>query len=267
MSLQGINNTPDAQNITEKIMKRRNPMKKFNFIRKLASGKGFYLTIALSMCIFVFAGAMIYRSSTDMLREVLTNPAEVTRQARQNKTDEADPRLEDNYTTAPTSAEYETSLRFNNTDAVKTTAAPSTEPPVINDSYILPAGREIIRDYSPDALAFDETMGDWRTHNGIDFSLDEGEAVKAVGNGRVTRVVADRSYGYTVEIDHGDFVARYCGLSQENAVKLDDTVNKGDTVGQIGEIPCEAAQKSHLHFETLVGGSYEDPMKALGITQ
>lgn len=242
-------------------------MKRFDFIRKLASGKGFYLTIALSMCVFVFAASMIYRSSTDMLREVLTNPTEITQQARQNKTDEADPRTEDGYTTVRKTQEYETSLRFNSTDAQKATTAPSTEPTVVNESYILPAGKEILRDYSTDTLTFDETMGDWRTHNGIDFALAEGEAVKAAGNGRVTKVIADRSYGYTVEIDHGDFIARYCGLSQENAVKLDDTVNKGDTVGQIGEIPCESAQESHLHFETLVGGSYEDPMKALGITQ
>ncbi len=242
-------------------------MKKFNIIRKLASGKGFYLTIVLSLGVVVFAASMIYRSSTDMLREVLTSPTEVSQQARQNKTDEADPRLEESYTTTRRVTEYETSLRFNNTDAPRETTLPSTAPTVTNDSYILPAGKDIIRDFSPDALSFDETMGDWRTHKGIDFALAEGETVKAVGNGRVTKVMADRSYGYTVEIDHGDFTARYCGLSQENAVKLDDTVSKGDSVGTVGEIPCESAQKSHLHFETVVNGKHEDPMKALGITQ
>lgn len=242
-------------------------MKKFDFIRKLASGKGFYLTIAVSLSVIVFAVSMIYRSSTDMLREVLTSPAEVSQQARQNKTDEADPRLTESRTTTRRITEYETSLRFNNTDAVKETTDPPTEAAVINESYILPVGKEIMRDFSPDALGFDETMGDWRTHNGIDFTVAEHEKVRAVGNGRVVKVIADRSYGYTVEIDHGAFIARYCGLSQENALKLDDIVSKGDTVGYIGEIPCESAQKPHLHFETLVGGSYEDPMKALGITQ
>lgn len=239
-------------------------MKKFNIIRKLASGKGFYLTIALSMCVFVFAAALIYRSSTDMLREVLTNPAEITQQARQNKTDEADPRSDESYTTSRKVTEYETSIRFNNTDAPKKTTEPPTEATVVNESYILPVGSEIIKDFFPDTLTFDETMGDWRTHNGTDFAVTEGEAVKAVGSGKVIKVIADRSYGYTVEIDHGSFIARYCGLSQENAVKLDDRVNKGDTVGTVGEIPCESAQEPHLHFEITVDGARVDPLGALG---
>lgn len=238
-------------------------MKINKILRKLASGKGFYITVALSLCAVIFATTLIYRSSTNMLREVLTSPTGISQQARQNKTDEADPRLEKDYTTRKIK-EYETSLRVNNTDAERKTTAPATEAAVTNDSYILPTGGEIIRDYSPDTLAFDETMGDWRTHNGIDFALSEEDTVKAVGNGKVTKVISDRSYGYIIEIDHGDFTARYCGIGQENAVKLDDRVSKGDSIGKIGEIPCESAQKSHFHFEIIINGATADPMEALG---
>lgn len=241
-------------------------MKKTNFIRKLASGKGFYLAVILSFCAVLFSVTLIYRSSTNMLRDVLTEPTEVTRQARQNKTDEADPRL-DRTTTAVTTTEAQTSLRLNNTDAVKHTESPRPQTEITNDSYILPAGSKILRDYSPDMLNYDETMGDWRTHSGIDFSLTEDMTVKAVGDGRVIRVLADKNYGYTVEIDHGDFIARYCGLSQENTVKLDDKVNKGDTVGTAGEIPCEAEQESHFHFEIIIEGTAVDPIEAMGMAE
>lgn len=244
-------------------------MKKIKLLQKLASGKGFYLTVILSFCVIAFAASLIYRSSTDMLREVLTTPTEASEQARNNETDEADPRFEIS-TTAPTT-QYETSLRFNDTDAQEQVAAEvteaDTEPSIINDSYILPASFDILRDYSPDIPIFDETMGDWRTHKGIDFAVKEGAAIKAVGNGKVTKVISDRSYGYIIEIDHGDFTARYCGLEQEDALKLDDRVYKGDTVGFLGDIPCEEAEESHLHFEIIKGGAYAEPLETMGITQ
>ena len=107
-------------------------------------------------------------------------------------------------------------------------------------------------------------MGDWRTHQGIDFLAEEGTAVKSIGNGKVIRVLADKSYGFTVEIDHGDFVARYCGLSQEKALKVDDRVNQGDTVGYLASVPCEALQESHLHFEVMKDGVRVEPLEAMG---
>lgn len=238
-------------------------MKKIKLLQKLASGKGFYLTVVFSLCVAVFAVSLIYRSSTDMLREVLTSPTEETQQARKNETDEADPRFEIP-STSPT--EYETSLRINNTDAepaADVTEAP-TEPAIVNDSYILPSSDDILRDYSPDIPVFDETMGDWRTHKGIDFAAPAGTEIRAVGNGKVVKVISDRSYGYIIEIDHGDFIARYCGLEQEDALKLDDRVYKGDTVGFLGSVPCEAAEESHLHFEIIKDGAYAEPLEAMG---
>lgn len=246
-------------------------MKKNSFLQKIAAGKGFYIAVTLSVCVIVFAVSLIYRTSTNMLKDILTVPDDITQQARQNETDEADPRYEFDITlsteeksTAETTVSVETSPRHNSTDAERITTEKATEAAIVNNSYVLPLGSEIVRDYSPDVPTYDETMGDWRTHKGIDFYAEEGAEVKSIGNGRVTRVLSDKSYGFTIEIDHGSFTARYCGLSQENALRLNDTVKKGDTVGTLMTVPCEAAEESHLHFEVLKDGIAVDPLEAMG---
>lgn len=242
-------------------------MKKINILQKLASGKGFYITVAVSLCLIVAAVVTVYRTSTNMIKDIITVPDEVTQQARQNETDEADPRYEIPEQTdsviLPDLDVPETSIRWDK--IAEATTVPPTEAPIINESYILPLGSEIIRDFSPKIPTYDVTMNDWRTHQGIDFYAEAGTKVKAVGNGRVLRVISDKSYGFTVEIDHGDFVARYCGLSQEKALKVDDRVSVGDTVGTLATVPCEAAEESHLHFEVVKDGAKVEPLEAMGI--
>lgn len=249
-------------------------MKKKNFLQKIASGKGFYVAVALSVCVIVFAVALVYRTSTNMLRDILTVPDDITQQARKNETDEADPRYEAELTLSPAESteeeitmSIETSPRWNSTDAEKITTEKATEAAIVNESYILPLGSEIIRDFSPDIPIYDSTMGDWRTHSGIDFYAEEGTVVKSIGQGKVTRVLSDKSLGFIIEIDHGDFTARYCGLSQENALRLNDRVEKGDKIGTLLSIPCEAAEESHLHFEAVKNGKAVDPLEAMGITE
>lgn len=241
-------------------------MKKINILQKIASGKGFYIAVAASLGLIVLAVVTVYRTSTNMLKDIITVPDDLTQQARQNETDEADPRYEIPFHSDPTLPDLdvpETSIRWDNIDEEETTEPP-TEAPIVNEEYILPLGSEIVRDYSPKIPTYDITMGDWRTHQGIDFFAEEGTAVKSVGNGKVVRVVADKNYGFTVEIDHGDFIARYCGLSQEKALKVDDRVKQGDTVGTLASVPCEAAEESHLHFEVMKDGVRVEPLEAMG---
>ena len=242
-------------------------MKKINILQKIASGKGFYITVALSLGVIVLAVVTVYRTSTDMLKDIITVPDELTQQAGQNETDESDPRYElpfDLDVSLPDLSVPETSIRWDIIEEEDKTTEPPTEAPITNERYILPLGKDIVRDYSGKTPTYDATMGDWRTHQGIDFCAEEGTAVKSIGNGKVVRVLADKSYGFTVEIDHGDFIARYCGLSQEKALKVDDRVSSGDTVGYIASVPCEAAEESHLHFEIVKDGVKTEPLEAMG---
>lgn len=82
-----------------------------------------------------------------------------------------------------------------------------------------------------------KTMGDWRTHNGTDYAGNIGDPVRAVNNGRVTRVYDDVLWGTTVEIDHLDgLTVRYCGLGKGSTVSEGDEVKINDKIGNLSEI-------------------------------
>ncbi len=248
-------------------------MKNKNIISKLSSGKGFYITAGISFFLVVSAIVLVYRTSTGMLKDILTTSPQgyTAQQVRHNETDETDPRKktettasQETTTEITTEEEPETSMAWVNRDDSKVpSTTEATQPVISNDSYVFPTGDKIQKAYFPTSPVYDETMGDWRVHKGIDFSAEQGSEVKSAGNGKVTKVISDPNWGYIIEIDHGDFTARYCGLEQGSTVKTGDVLQKGDTVGKLGVIPCEGEQESHLHFETMKDSKNIDPMSVL----
>lgn len=135
-----------------------------------------------------------------------------------------------------------------------------------NEKFIFPIGNDIIKDYSDGVAVKSNTLGDWRAHNGIDFTAKENETVKAVKSGKVEAVYYNELWGLVVEINHGDsIVAKYCGLKSGTTPKVGALLEQGETVGTVGSIPCEAADETHLHFEMSVAGKTKDPIEVMGV--
>ena len=113
--------------------------------------------------------------------------------------------------------------------------------------------------YSGDELVYNKTLGDWRTHNGIDYAAHEGEAVPSPVDGSVVLAGADGSWGPVVAVkDSAGRVWRLCGVASPK-VKEGDTVSAGQVLGTVGSVSCECAEESHLHLEVKQGDSYLDP--------
>lgn len=130
------------------------------------------------------------------------------------------------------------------------------------EGYILPAGEEIIKDFSNSVAVKSKTMNDWRVHNGVDFKAQEGDAVRAMQSGAVLAIYNNSLWGTVVEIDHGaGIVVKYCGLSEDCFVTASDVVEQGQVIGKIGLIPVEAADGAHLHIEVLKDGTAIDPFE------
>lgn len=129
-------------------------------------------------------------------------------------------------------------------------AAPASTQPV--------SGR-VLNSYSGDELVYSKTLGDWRTHNGIDISAATGTAVTAASDGIVTSVHSDPMWGNVVEVTSGEVVMTYAGLGDDIAVSVDQQVTAGETLGSVGQIPCELSLEPHLHFDVQVNGDYVDP--------
>ena len=129
-------------------------------------------------------------------------------------------------------------------------AAPASTQPIF--------GR-VLNAYSGDELVYNKTLGDWRTHNGIDYAAREGEAVPSPVDGSVVLAGADGSWGPVVAVkDSAGRIWRLCGVASPK-VKEGDTVSAGQVLGTVGSVSCECAEESHLHLEVKQGDSYLDP--------
>lgn len=147
------------------------------------------------------------------------------------------------------------------------TTQPQTEKPdnlPFTGSFNLPLGTEILKDYSDGEMVSSKTMGDWRVHNGIDFTGVDSAEVLAIQKGKITNVYEDPMWGIVVEVDHENtMTAKYCGFKKGTTLKKGDTVKKGQVIGQLGAIPVEQADGPHLHLEITVNGVIVDPLAAM----
>lgn len=133
-------------------------------------------------------------------------------------------------------------------------AAPASTQPV--------SGR-ILNSYSGDELVYSKTLGDWRTHNGVDYACAQDAQVCAPAAGKVTAVDTDSRWGSVVCIeDSAGHLWRVCGTA-DPTVQTGDEVSVGQILGRAGSIPNECAEETHIHLEVLQGEQYLDPAKLL----
>ena len=132
-------------------------------------------------------------------------------------------------------------------------------------AIIWPLSGAILQGYSVDLPVFSTTLGDWRTHSGLDIAAQMGDKVMAVSKGKVSTVYEDDLMGTTVVITHASGLCSvYSNLADVPAVKEGDEVNAGDTIGAVGATAiAEISEAPHLHFEMLRDGLSVDPEEYL----
>ena len=133
-------------------------------------------------------------------------------------------------------------------------------------TVIRPVAGETIAAYSMDALVYNETMADWRTHSGIDIQAAEGDSVKTAANGKVVKVEDDELMGTTVVIEHaGGYSTQYSCLQKDPPVTVGQEVAAGDVIGQVGSTAsAETEMGAHLHFSVSKDGKVIDPSEYVG---
>lgn len=142
------------------------------------------------------------------------------------------------------------------------------EPTVTEPTYTLPLADCVLgAECSLDELVWSDTLHWYSTHNGADFTADEGAAVGAILDGEVTATGYTTQDGYTVTIKQTDgYTAVYKSLSADVTVEAGDVVASGDTIGYVSDsMTSEQNDGPHLHLEMLdAEGNYVDPMTLLG---
>jgi len=127
--------------------------------------------------------------------------------------------------------------------------------------FLWPVSGAVERGYSMEALLYDRTMADWRTHNGYDIAAELGTKVSAVADGTVSNVYTDDLYGTVVEIDHPNGLRSvYANLAAVPTVVIGQQVSAGETIGAVGDTALgEIGEACHLHFAMEEAGSSIDP--------
>ena len=197
------------------------------------SGKGYYIALILCLVAIGISGYLYYQN-----------------------TEEAD---------TPVSAAEDPGVAVAATDpATQTPTSTDTTQPTQSQTpqkRTWPVAGETVTGHAVDALSYNQTTRDWRTHDGVDIAAAAGTQVCAAGDGVVYTVYEDETLGMTVVIRHEEgYTTRYSSLAQQVSVKPGDPVAAGDPIGQVGNTALlENAIGDHVHFSVSCNGQPVDP--------
>lgn len=136
-----------------------------------------------------------------------------------------------------------------------------SKPVVVSIVFDLPfENATIMKNYTDSTLVYDATTKLWCTHQAIDFVATEGQQVKAVYDGIITKVESSMMYGTVVYLKVSDeLMVVYKGLSSDVKVKEGDQLKRGDNIGFVTSFLAEKADGVHLHLELFKNEKLSDP--------
>ena len=263
-----------------------------NFMEKVSrfvTGNGFYLVVLVCVAAIGISGYYLVRAAMDGTESQPVSAVEEVTAGVSGEREDSDPVVvetrpvvwEDiaDQVDAPAilpveskepEAEPAVSTEPAEESPVSAPAAESEDTPVINGKpiplvFTWPVNGPVIAAFSVETLLYDETMLDWRVHEGIDVAAEEGIRVLAAAAGKVSEVYEDELMGVTVVIDHGDdLVSVYANLAAEPSVEVGQRVYTGDIIGAVGATAAaESGRVSHLHYAMYRGGTPVDPEEYL----
>ena len=248
-------------------------MKDQNLFQKLGNmllGKGFYIVLFLCVATIGMSGYYLFQTFTDQpaLPQPVGGDASVILPDSEANGPDPQGTVPEEGEKAPHRT-YAPERVQSQPDDPEPVAQPSRETAAVSQPaarvFAWPVKGELIRDFSLAVLALDPTMGDWRTHNGLDIGASLGTKVLAIAAGTVAEIYEDGLMGTTVVVDHGEgLTSTYCNLASQATVEPGDNVETGTVLGAVGDSTIgESGLTAHLHLEVSKNGQAVDPMDYL----
>ncbi|MBR5559007.1 MAG: M23 family metallopeptidase [Oscillospiraceae bacterium] len=238
------------------------------------AGKGFYAALALCL---VGAGATAWIAADRTLSGLEEQNRLISQQQPQTVVEEEfvweTPQTpvqeiveeQPKPSSSPSPSSNSSSLPEESQEPAEPSVQPAASPVQSTSEFVLPVRGAVFNRFSEGKLVRNETLKDWRTHNGVDFAADKNEDVVAIQTGTVSSVRKDALWGWVVEIDHGSGLRSVtCGLGEKLPVSEGEWVSAGQVIGRAGIVPCESSLQSHIHLEVYQHGVAVDPLKAMG---
>ncbi len=231
-------------------------MKQKPFLQRIGDfmeGKGFYIVLFLCVTAIGISGYYLFSGLFSSQPLSMNTP---TQQVSGHSQQVQVPAQNDMTPKTPV-----TTPATDNTNQAGQGATTKTEPAKAS-VFTWPLRGTISRDFSLEVFAYDATMGDWRTHSGLDIEAEIGSEVMAVSDGKVSDITDDPLMGTMVVIDHANGIQSvYANLTKQPTVKVGDQVSTGAVIGAIGDTAiAESAMPTHLHFEMMKDGNPVDPV-------
>jgi len=98
-------------------------------------------------------------------------------------------------------------------------------------------------------------------HRGVDIPGKEGSSVLAVADGVVIRAKKASTYGWMIQLDHGDGYTTLYSHNRKNLVTVGETVVKGQAIAEIGSTGRSTGP--HVHFEVAKNKRTINPVRYL----
>lgn len=141
-------------------------------------------------------------------------------------------------------------------DSVTTVAPPVEEKPAPITFSAPFASCTVKKAAALNKLVYNDTLKQWRTHNGVDFEAAAGSDVWTIADGKVEKVENTILEGTVITVSHKDgYVSIYKGLGSAS-VQEGDAVSAGAVIGKVGNMMCEQKMGAHLHLEMKKDGKY-----------
>ena len=159
-------------------------------------GKGFYLALTLviagaATASFFAVNSMMTHFGTGSTQSRIdgeeTTPWDAQSAQQAEKKQEDVPVSSSSSSASQSGASSQASSPASSAAPSDAASAPASPSP----SYVWPVDGEVTQGFSGDELVYNETMGDWRTHNGIDVVSKFGGAVFSPGAGEVKLAQTD----------------------------------------------------------------------------
>lgn len=234
-------------------------MKKANGAQWWSEEKGFYMILMLCLLAIAVAAYVLFAtpSSTEQQDPLDGYLYEADESVTASDAIDRVPAMD----TTPEKTEEETEEEVSEEEASEETISAEEEVEAAAAlTFTPPMNGEVSRAFSGDTLAYDETTGDWRTHEAADYAGKQGDAVCAIAAGTVVEIGDDAIYGKYVVLSHAqDMTSRYAGLD-DISVSEGDNVSGGSQIAVLGEpMPLEQEQGVHLHLAVTKEGEAIDP--------
>ncbi|MCH5164699.1 MAG: M23 family metallopeptidase [Clostridiales bacterium] len=133
------------------------------------------------------------------------------------------------------------------------------------EQYVMPLSEYTMGQDFSDKLVYNQTLKQWRTHNGVDFIAEKGTPVMAILGGTVKSIENTTLEGTVITIEQSDgIITIYKSLSADVNVEEGATVKAGDVIGSVDvTMATEKKEGAHLHLEMKKDGAYLSPLDYL----